>query len=119
MSTQYYIGETNLAYVMKGKQNKIVSMVLKAALLATTLYGSIRTAETAWALADIGVGIIVWLNLIAILILAKPAFITLKDYREQRKQGIDPVFSPGKLGIQNADYWDEEYQHNQDKENVS
>ncbi|MFZ7825630.1 hypothetical protein AB0764_11365 [Priestia megaterium] len=68
---------------MKGKQNKIVSMVLKAALLA------------------------------------KPALITLKDYREQRKQGIDPVFSPGKLGIQNADYWDEEYQHNQDKENVS
>lgn len=48
-------------------------------------------------------------------LLAKPALITLKDYREQRKQGIDPVFSPGKLGIQNADYWDEEYQHNQDK----
>jgi len=82
---------------MKGKQNKIVSMFLKAALLATTLYGSLRMAETAWALADIGVGIMVWLNLIAILILAKPALITLKDYREHRKQGIDPVFSPGKL----------------------
>ncbi|MFD0079790.1 alanine:cation symporter family protein [Priestia megaterium] len=57
--SQYYIAETNLAYVMKGKQNKIVSMFLKAALLATTLYGSIRTAEAAWALADIGVGIMV------------------------------------------------------------
>ena len=117
--SQYYIAETNLAYVMKGKQNKIVSMFLKAALLATTLYGSIRTAETAWALADIGVGIMVWLNLIAILILAKPALITLKDYRQQRKLGIDPIFSPRKLEIQNADYWDEEYQHDQDKENVS
>lgn len=117
--SQYYIAETNLAYVIKGKQNKIVSMFLKAALLATTLYGSIRTAETAWALADIGVGIMVWLNLIAILILAKPALITLKDYRQQRKLGIDPIFSPRKLGIQNADYWDEEYQHDQDKENVS
>ncbi|WP_414859730.1 alanine:cation symporter family protein [Priestia megaterium] len=102
--SQYYIAETNLAYVMKGKQNKIVSMFLKAALLATTLYGSIRTAEAAWALADIGVGIMVWLNLIAILILAKPALITLKDYRQQRKLGIDPIFSPRKLGIQNADY---------------
>lgn len=117
--SQYYIAETNLAYVMKGKQNKIVSMFLKAALLATTLYGSIRTAETAWALADIGVGIMVWLNLIAILILAQPALITLKDYRQQRKLGVDPIFSPRKLGIQNADYWDEEYQHDQDKENVS
>ncbi|MGW9101373.1 alanine/glycine:cation symporter family protein [Priestia megaterium] len=117
--SQYYIAETNLAYVMKGKQNKIVSMFLKAALLATTLYGSIRTAEAAWVLADIGVGIIVWLNLIAILILAKPALITLKDYRQQRKLGIDPIFSPRKLGIQNADYWHEEYQHDQDKENVS
>ena len=102
--SQYYIAETNLAYVMKGKQNKIVSMFLKAALLATTLYGSIRTAEAAWALADIGVGIMVWPNLIAILILAKPALITLKDYRQQRKLGIDPIFSPRKLGIQNADY---------------
>ena len=102
--SQYYIAETNLAYVMKGKQNKIVSMFLKAALLATTLYGSIRTAEAAWALADIGVGIMVWLNLIAILILAKPALINLKDYRQQRKLGIDPIFSPRKLGIQNADY---------------
>jgi len=102
--SQYYIAETNLAYVMKGKQNKIVSMFLKAALLATTLYGSIRTAEAAWALADIGVGIMVWLNLIAILILAKPALITLKDYRQQRKIGIEPIFSPRKLGIQNADY---------------
>ncbi|MGF7068253.1 AGCS family alanine or glycine:cation symporter [Priestia megaterium] len=117
--SQYYIEETNLAYVMKGKQNKIVSMFLKAALLATTLYGSIRTAEAAWVLADIGVGIMVWLNLIAILILAKPALITLKDYRQQRKLGIDPIFSPRKLGIQNADYWHEEYQHDQDKENVS
>ncbi len=102
--SQYYIAETNLAYVMKGKQNKIVSMFLKADLLATTLYGSIRMAEAAWALADIGVGIMVCLNLIAILILAKPALITLKDYRQQRKLGIDPIFSPRKLGIQNADY---------------
>jgi AGCS family alanine or glycine:cation symporter len=51
----------------------------------------------------------VWLNLIAILILAKPALVALKDYEAQKKQGVDPVFDPVKLGIKNADYWEKEY----------
>ncbi|MCG0057149.1 alanine:cation symporter family protein, partial [Escherichia coli] len=54
-------------------------------------------------------GIMVWLNLIAILILAKPALVALKDYEAQKKQGVDPVFDPVKLGIKNADYWEKEY----------
>ncbi len=47
----------------------------------------------------------VWLNMIAIVILAKPAFIALKDYEKQKKQGLDPVFNPETLGIKNADFW--------------
>ncbi|NQD68837.1 sodium:alanine symporter, partial [Bacillus haikouensis] len=49
------------------------------------------------------------LNLIAILILAKPALRALKDYEEQKKQGLDPVFNSTKLGIKNAEYWEQEY----------
>lgn len=32
--------------------------------------------------------------------------IALKDYEEQRKQGLDPVFDPQKVGIKNADFWE-------------
>ncbi|MEW5594946.1 alanine/glycine:cation symporter family protein [Peribacillus frigoritolerans] len=113
----YYIAETNIAYLMRNRNGKSAMLALKLIILAASFYGSVRTAELAWALGDAGLGIMVWLNVIAILILAKPALITLKDYEKQKKAGIDPVFNPKALGIKNADFWEHEYTG--DKENVS
>ncbi|MCK2004714.1 alanine:cation symporter family protein [[Brevibacterium] frigoritolerans] len=113
----YYIAETNIAYLMRKRNSKWAMFALKLIILAASFYGSVRTAELAWALGDAGLGIMVWLNVIAILILAKPALITLKDYEKQKKAGIDPVFNPKALGIKNADFWEHEYTG--DKENVS
>lgn len=106
----YYIAETNLAYLVKGKQRKLAMTLLKLILLGSVFYGSVKTAETAWAMGDIGLGIMVWLNLIAILLLFKPANIALKDYEEQLKQGLDPEFNSTKLGIKNAEFWANGYQ---------
>jgi alanine or glycine:cation symporter, AGCS family len=114
----YYIAETNIAYLTKGKNSKPAMFILKIVLLGATFYGAVKTAGLAWAMGDIGLGIMVWLNMIAIVILAKPALAALKDYEQQRKQGIDPVFNSAKLGIKNAEYWEEEYK-SPDKENVS
>ncbi|MFJ7308794.1 alanine/glycine:cation symporter family protein [Peribacillus frigoritolerans] len=113
----YYIAETNIAYLMRNRNGKSAMFALKLIILAASFYGSVRTAELAWALGDAGLGIMVWLNVISILILAKPALITLKDYEKQKKAGIDPVFNPKALGIKNADFWEREYTG--DKENVS
>ncbi|WP_141431034.1 sodium:alanine symporter family protein [Bacillus sp. 03113] len=112
----YYIAETNLSYLVR-KNNNIPMMLLKLVLLASTFYGAIKTANLAWALGDAGLGIMVWLNMIAIIILAKPALVALKDYEEQKMQGIDPVFDPKALGIKNADFWEKEYV--KDEENAS
>ncbi|MCX7951388.1 MAG: alanine:cation symporter family protein, partial [Clostridiales bacterium] len=46
-----------------------------------------------------------WLNLIAIILLTKPGVATLKDYEEQKKMGLDPVFIPERCGIKDADIW--------------
>lgn len=114
----YYMAETNVAYLLRGKNSKVAMTILKVVLLAATFYGAVREAALAWALGDIGLGIMVWLNLIAILILAKPALKALKDYEEQKKQGLDPVFNSKKLGIKNAEFWEQEYKV-EDKENAS
>ncbi|QAV25302.1 sodium:alanine symporter [Neobacillus thermocopriae] len=113
----YYIAETNVAYLMRGKNGTWLMTGLKIMLLIATFYGAVKTADLAWALGDVGLGIMVWLNLIAILILAKPALQTLKDYEEQKQQGLDPVFDPIKLGIKNADYWVHDFKR--DEERVS
>lgn len=106
----YYIAETNLTYLVKGKNRKFAMALLKVILLGSVFYGSVKTASTAWAMGDIGLGIMVWLNLLAILFLCKPAFIALKDYEEQKKQGLDPEFNSTKLGIKNAEFWANGYQ---------
>ena len=111
----YYIAETNIAYLIRGKNNKIPMFLLKVIILGATFYGAVKTASLAWALGDVGLGIMVWLNVIAILILAKPALLALKDYEQQKKQGKDPVFDPKALGIKNADYWETEYKKDQDQ----
>ncbi|NGZ75955.1 alanine/glycine:cation symporter family protein [Saccharibacillus alkalitolerans] len=103
----YYIAETNLAYLFKGKKLFGPALILKLVVLGATFYGTVKTAALAWTLGDIGLGLMVWLNVIAILLLAKPALQTLRDYERQKKEGLDPVFDPEKLGIRNAEIWKE------------
>ena len=101
----YYIAETNIAYINRKVNRPWLTVVLKFALIAATVYGTVKTADLAWGLGDIGVGLMAWLNIIAIILMHKTAFVCLRDYEAQQKLGLDPVFHPEKLGIKNADYW--------------
>lgn len=102
----YYMAETNVAYLDKSGNKKYLVNILRVTILATTYYATTITAGAVWTLGDIGVGLMAWLNMIAILILRKPAMKALKDYVEQRKAGLDPVFNSKKLGIKNAEFWE-------------
>jgi len=104
----YYIAETNIAYINRKIHRPWLTFLLKLCLMASTVYGTVRTADLAWGLGDIGVGLMAWLNIIAIVLLHKKAFASLKDYEIQNAQGLDPHFDPVRLGIKNADYWLEE-----------
>ncbi|MBD9413138.1 alanine:cation symporter family protein [Pseudomonas sp. PDM16] len=101
----YYIAETNIAYINRKVHRPVLTLLLKAGIIAATVYGTVKTADLAWGLGDLGVGLMAWLNIIAILLMHKVAYKCLKDYEAQRKEGKEPVFHPEKLGIKNADYW--------------
>ena len=104
----YYIAETNVSYFFKNeKTEKIFIWVAKIALLASAFYGTVKTSDFAWALGDAGLGLMVWINVIAILIIMKPAIVALKDYEKQKKEGKDPTFDPRPLGIKNAKFWED------------
>lgn len=102
----YYMAETNVSYLDKSGNKKYLVNILRVTILATTYYATTITAGAVWTLGDIGVGLMAWLNMIAILLLRKPAMKALKDYIEQRKAGLDPVFNSKKLGIKNAEFWE-------------
>ncbi|WP_423802009.1 alanine/glycine:cation symporter family protein [Neobacillus sp. SAB-20_R2A] len=105
----YYMAETNLSYINGQKRRIWTEYVLKVVICGMVFYGSVKTASLAWGLGDVGVGSMAWLNIIAILLLTKPALKVLRDYESQLKAGKDPVFDPVKLGIQDADFWEKEY----------
>ena len=101
----YYIAETNIAYINRKVHRPLLILLLKLGIIAATVYGTVRSATLAWDLGDLGVGLMAWLNIIAIVLMHKIAYVCLKDYEAQKKEGKDPVFHPEKLGIKNADYW--------------
>lgn len=101
----YYIAETNIAYINRKVHRPLLILLLKLGIIAATVYGTVRSATLAWDLGDLGVGLMAWLNIIAIILMHKIAYVCLKDYETQKKEGKDPVFDPEKLGIKNADYW--------------
>ena len=107
----YYIAETNVAYIKRTFNIPGLMLILKLGLMAAVFYGAIRTASLAWALGDIGVGLMAWLNIIGILIIflvAKPAIKALRDYEAQKAAGVKKyTFDPLALGIKNAKFWED------------
>ncbi|MCP3943309.1 MAG: alanine:cation symporter family protein [Desulfobacteraceae bacterium] len=102
----YYIAETNVAYLTQNGKNKWLIPALRVLIMGATFYGAIKPAKLAWAMGDVGVGLMAWLNIIAIIFLHRVAMKALKDYEVQKAKGLDPVFNPKKLGIKNADFWE-------------
>ncbi len=102
----YYMAETNVQYLARNAAPGWLVLALKLAMMVSVTYGAIRSATLAWGLGDIGVGLMAWLNIVAILILQKPALLALKDYESQKRAGHDPTFDPAKLGIKNATFWE-------------
>ncbi len=105
----YYIAETNVAWIRRSFKIPGELTILKIALMTSVFYGTIREANLAWALGDIGVGLMAWLNIIGILILffmARPAIKALRDFERQKKEGVtNYTFDPESLGIKKADFW--------------
>jgi AGCS family alanine or glycine:cation symporter len=54
-------------------------------MMVVIMYGSINQAKLAWNIGDLGVGLMAWFNIIAILLLQKPALLALNE--KQRKAG--------------------------------
>jgi AGCS family alanine or glycine:cation symporter len=105
----YYIAETNVAWVRRSFKFPGELVILKIAITISVFYGTIRSADLAWAMGDIGVGLMAWLNIIGILVLffmGRPALKALRDYEQQKNAGVTKyTFDPEALGIKNADFW--------------
>lgn len=101
----YYTAETNLVYLSRNRPSVRLMVGFRIAFLASMVYSALNTATVAWTLGDIGVGMMCWLNIIALLLLQKPALAALRDYEASRGTGSDPVYQPKPTTRAAPDVW--------------
>ena len=127
----YYYAETNLVYLFNrwrrrvykkhperldeleeadlkfgdDRGERVVIWLLRISTVAAVFISSLQTSGFVWTLGDIGVGVMAWINVVAILLLSPKALRTLKDYERQKKEGKEPRFDPKALGIEGVEYW--------------
>ena len=100
----YYYGETNIEFI---RENKTWLLIYRLAVIAMVIWGSITQVQVVWDLADLFMGLMAILNLIAILLLGKVAFAVLQNYHQQLKEGKNPSFTSDQIkDLANADCWE-------------
>ncbi|WP_421567508.1 alanine/glycine:cation symporter family protein [Stenotrophomonas sp. PD6] len=90
----YYTAETNVVYLGRNRPSRLAMTLFRLGFIGALLYSALNTATVAWSLGDIGVGLMSWLNIVALLLLQKPALAALRDYEKSRRAGRDPVYRP-------------------------
>lgn len=101
----YYYGETNIEFL---NSKRIWVWLYRGCVLGMVLFGSVTSVQLVWNMADLFMGMMAIVNLIAITLLSKFAIAALKDYTKQKKAGLDPVFTKNSIeGLHNVECWDD------------
>jgi len=88
----YFYAESSIIYLFsKGKGSpkleKAIIWAYRFILLAMVVFGAVREADVIWKLADVGVGLTTWLNVLALLLLCPQAIRALSEYESDQKNG--------------------------------
>ena len=96
----------NLFYVDKciyhifGKKPGKAFMSIYYVIASVIIFvGAGLNADLLWGIADVTMGAMTIINMPVIIYLGKYAFAALKDYEQQRKNGIEPVFKSKNIDL--------------------
>jgi len=87
----YSYGEINIVFL---KESRAAVRVYRIAVLGMVLFGSFATLPLVWALADVAMGLMALLNIVAIVMLSRTAFALADDFDAQLANGVRPTFRP-------------------------
>ncbi|WP_208001647.1 alanine/glycine:cation symporter family protein [Macrococcus carouselicus] len=106
----YYYGQSNIEYLT---QNKVVMFIFRLLVVFMVFFGAVVKVETVWATADLFMGLMAILNITAIIGLAHVVFEVARDYADQRRKGLNPVFRTKnvKADLSSVDTWGENPYH--------
>ena len=101
----YYVDQA-LIYILKKQPGKKFMAVYHIVASLVIFVGAGLSADLLWNIADITMGGMALINMPVILYLGKYVFRALKNYDEQRKSGLEPVFKAKDIDLPHeVDYW--------------
>lgn len=104
--SNYYYGESNLAFIMRSDKFR---RTYRVCFLLMLFWGSVSGLDIVWDLADLFGGTLAVVNMIALVFLGKIAISVMKEYESQQKAGIEePVFRTSnipELDLSQAECW--------------
>ena len=83
----YSYGESNLEFISGAKNAKVMIMIFRFMVLGMVFIGAIASLPAIWNFADLSMGMMALVNLVAILLLSPVALRILRDYERQIKEG--------------------------------
>ncbi|WP_333619100.1 alanine/glycine:cation symporter family protein [Dietzia sp.] len=99
-----YYGESNIRFL---KDSDMAVNVFRVLVCLAVVGGAIGSIQVVWNLADLFMGFMATINLIALIPLAKIAIKLMRNYAEQKRQGLDPVFRREDIPeAKNVSAWD-------------
>lgn len=90
----YGYAESNVMFLTKSKK---VLWVFRGLVLAIVMAGSVASLSLVWNFADVSMGLMALVNIAAIVMLSKVAYVVIHDYERQLKLGIPPTFDSSKF----------------------
>lgn len=92
----YYYAESNILFI---KNNKVLLNVFRVTCVIAIFLGAQADFSLAWNLADVTMGFMAIVNIVAILLLGSVAIKVLKHYEQQKKNGKEATFVEDEVGI--------------------
>ena len=100
----YYYTESNFRFI---RDSKTGLLVFRLTCVAAIFIGAQMSFSMVWDLADVLMGLMALVNLVAILLLGGKAIRVLKDYQKQRRAGKNPVYRYDEVGVGSPEIWNE------------
>lgn len=92
----YFYAESNILFI---KNSKPLLFCFRITCIAAVFLGALADFSLVWNLADVTMGFMAIVNIIAIFMLRKTAVAALNNYEQLKKQGKKPVFDEKAIGI--------------------
>lgn len=91
----YSYAETNVLF-LSGNSRKVLPL-FRVCVLGMVMFGAVAKIDLVWNLADVSMGLMATVNIIALVLLSGLAIRVINDYRDQIKAGKVPEFDRSKF----------------------